>query len=290
MADNDKRDRQTPDTGPKDDLLGRDPLAEQATEKWDSIWQEPAAGSVAPGGGPLGRDPLGDAPAVASAPPKPPTPPPPTPPTPRPAPAPRPAAAGPAQTPRRVDTRAAAQKVARAKERAAKASPSSPGLEIKSGSTLQMVGFQVAEEHFCVPLEKTQEIIRYQEPSAVPDSPSFVEGIINLRDRVIPIISLRGRFGIPKAEVNRQTRIVILHVAGAGVIGLIVDAVSEVIRLTAENLMDATTFSSRHTEYIHGLCQVGEKLHIILDVDRLLSMAEKQVFVADGLSETEAGY
>jgi len=158
-------------------------------------------------------------------------------------------------------------------------------LELAPGDVLQAVGFQVADEHFCVPLEKTQEIIRYKEPSAVPDSQSFVEGIINLRGRVIPIISVRKRFGIAEAEPTRRTRIVILHVTGAGVVGLIVDSVSEVIRITTDNLMDTSTFSSVHIEYINGLCQVGDRLHIILDADRLLTSAEKEIIAAEGLGE-----
>ncbi len=280
--------------------LGRDPLDEAGREDWDSIWRipedEPSPLTPPPipaGGQTAGESPGPPGPTPPES-PRPAAPPPPPKSEPAPAKAPAPPAAKPAAAaePQPPPTRAAAPAKAKRTSTAGRAvdkggaKAEGPNLlELAPGETIQAVGFQVADEHFCVPLEKTQEIIRYKEPSAVPDSQSFVEGIINLRGKVIPIISVRKRFGIADVKPTRRTRIVILHVAGAGVVGLIVDSVSEVIRITADNLMDTSTFSSVHIEYINGLCQVGERLHIILDADRLLTSAEKEIIVAEGLGE-----
>lgn len=283
--------------------LGRDPLTESDKADWDSIWKIPEssdAGPPPPAASPPRPRPAeprpektavktepAKGPSAGAKPPQPPAKPRPA----EPAPAkPAPPKAAETKTPDRP-SRAATPPPKRtstkrsAADRAALRSEGPVHLHLEPGQSLQAVGFQVAEEHFCVPLEKTQEIIRYQEPSAVPDSPPFVEGIINLRGRVIPVISVRKRFGVSEMDPTRQTRIVILHVTGAGVVGLVVDSVSEVIRVTADNLMDTSTFSSTHMDYIHGLSQIGDRLHIILDVDRLLSAAEKEVLASEELGE-----
>ncbi|MBU0516337.1 MAG: chemotaxis protein CheW [Proteobacteria bacterium] len=282
--------------------LGRDPLDEAGREEWDSIWKIPDGESSpgAPPPTPAGKQETGKSPGppVEKEPgaPRPAEPPPPAQPKSEPVRTKTPARAAakpatatePQPPPGRVAAPAKSKRTSTAGLAADRGGAKAEGpnlLELSPGDVLQAVGFQVTDEHFCVPLEKTQEIIRYKEPSAVPDSQSFVEGIINLRGKVIPIISLRKRFGIAEVDPTRRTRIVILHVSGAGVVGLIVDSVSEVIRITADNLMDTSTFSSIHIEYINGLCQVGDRLHIILDADRLLSSAEKENIVSEGLAE-----
>ena len=112
---------------------------------------------------------------------------------------------------------------------------------------LQLVSFNVAEEEYGLQILKVQEIIRMQGLTRVPNSPPFVEGVINLRGKVIPVVALRKRFGLPPQAHGRQTRIVVAEVSGA-IIGFVVDSVSEVLRIpsTAIEPAHASETSTRN--------------------------------------------
>ncbi len=146
-----------------------------------------------------------------------------------------------------------------------------------SSKLLQLVSFQVGEEEFAVDILKVQEINRMVDITRVPKSPHFVEGVINLRGKVIPIIDLRKRLRVTNTEYSRQTRIVVVDIEGK-VIGLIVDAVSEVLRLPAETIEPPPHMVSNvDVEYIKGVGKLDDRLIILLDLNTLLSKEEKAI-------------
>lgn len=141
---------------------------------------------------------------------------------------------------------------------------------------MQLVSFRVEDEEFGLEILRVQEIIRVQQLTRVPASPDFIEGVINLRGRVIPVISLRRRFGLPLAEADKQTRIVVVEVNGA-VLGFMVDAVLEVLRLAASTVEPAPRVGRVEREYVRGVGKLDNRLLILLDIDRLMSGAEEEV-------------
>ena len=145
----------------------------------------------------------------------------------------------------------------------------------KTTDLLQLVGFQLDDEEYGIDILKVQEINRITEITKSPQSPDFVEGVINLRGNVIPIIDLRKRFNMPHKEYDKQTRIVVGEI-GDRTVGFIVDAVSEIIRLPADKIEPAPNISADDkAEYILGVGKLDDKLLMLLDIDKILSGSEK---------------
>jgi purine-binding chemotaxis protein CheW len=134
---------------------------------------------------------------------------------------------------------------------------------------LQVVSFSLADEEFGLDILRVQEIIRLQELTRVPNSPDFVDGVINLRGSVIPIIALRKRFGLPEEDHDRQTRIIVIEVDGM-VLGFIVDSVSEVLRIPVSTVVPAPRLERIEREFVSGVCKLDDRLLILLDVDQIL--------------------
>lgn len=138
----------------------------------------------------------------------------------------------------------------------------------------QLVGFQVGTEQFGIDILRVQEIIRLQQLTRVPNSPAFVDGVINLRGNVIPVLGLRKRLGLDPKEHDKQTRIVVVEVNGV-VLGFIVDAVSEVLRIPAEAVEPPPRLKKVEQEYVAGVARIDERLLILLDLDRLMAGTEQ---------------
>jgi purine-binding chemotaxis protein CheW len=150
----------------------------------------------------------------------------------------------------------------------------------KSNELIQLVSFMLAKEEYGVEVLKVREIIRMPSITKMPNTMQYVEGIINLRGKVIPIISMRKRFGLPENENNSQTRIIIMEVAGS-LTGFIVDAVSEVIRIHSSEIQPPPTMvlsCGIGQEFITGVFNHAERLLIIMDVDRMFSNEELDSF------------
>ncbi len=141
---------------------------------------------------------------------------------------------------------------------------------------LQIVSFHIGEEEFGLDILRVQEIIRVQDLTRVPNSPSFVDGVINLRGKVIPVVALRKRFGLGTVPHDKQTRIVVIEVGGA-VLGFIVDSVSEVLRIPAETIAPPPRLGKVEREYVSGVGKLDNRLLILLDVDRLMHESEDLV-------------
>jgi len=145
----------------------------------------------------------------------------------------------------------------------------------KQEEMLQLVSFKLGDEEFGVDIMQVQEIIRMQEITSVPNAPEFVEGVINLRGRVIPIIDLRKRFGLEEKSHDKATRIIVVKVDDLTV-GLVVDEVSEVLRIPADTVEPPPPIvAGVESEYIKGVGKLEDRLLILLDLSKTLSKEEK---------------
>lgn len=143
-----------------------------------------------------------------------------------------------------------------------------------AGEILQLVSFKVGNEEFGVDILQVHEINKMTEITRVPKAPDFVEGVINLRGRIIPIVDLRKRFGMAPKEKDKETRIIVVDINGQ-TIGFIVDSVSEVIRLPQENVEDAPDLvTGIDAEYIKGVGKMQDRLLILLDLEKILTKKE----------------
>ncbi len=134
----------------------------------------------------------------------------------------------------------------------------------------QLVVFDLANETYGVGIEMVREIIRMQVVTYVPDSPEYVEGVINLRGRVVPVMDLRRRFHLVVTEETAQTRVLVVEIRGEW-IGVIVDAVNEV-QCISESSVEPTSalVSTEDSFYIQGIAKLDEKLLILLDLESAL--------------------
>ncbi len=141
---------------------------------------------------------------------------------------------------------------------------------------LQLVSFNIGQEEFGLGIQSIQEINRMVDITRVPNSPEFVSGVINLRGKVIPIINLRKRFGFPPKESDRNTRIIVVEL-GTMVVGFVVDAVSEVLRIP-KNITEPPPpiVAGIGSEYITAVAKLENRLLILLDLERILLEKEKQ--------------
>lgn len=139
-----------------------------------------------------------------------------------------------------------------------------------------MVSFNIGQEEFGLDIQRIQEINRMVDITRVPNAPEFVSGVINLRGKVIPIIDLRKRFGFPLKENNKSTRIIVVELSET-VIGFIVDAVQEVIRIPKSITEPPPPIvAGIGSEYITAVAKLENRLLILLDPERILLEKEKQ--------------
>lgn len=141
---------------------------------------------------------------------------------------------------------------------------------------LQLVTFNLGGEEYAVDILKVQEINRMKEITRVPNAPHYVEGVINLRGKVIPVVCLRRFFGMPAEEDRMKQKIMIMDIQGV-TIGLIVDSVSEVLRISSSIVEPPPEMTySVNTKFISGIAKLDERLIILLDMDKLIGKDETQ--------------
>jgi len=145
---------------------------------------------------------------------------------------------------------------------------------------LQLVTFTIANEEFGLDILLVQEIIRIMDITKVPRAPEFVEGVINLRGKVIPIMDLRRRFGLGAKAHDNHTRIIVVELRTL-IVGFVVDAVSEVLRIPASTVEPPPPLvSGIDSEYISGVGKLQDRLLILIDLYRLLSSGEETALAA----------
>jgi purine-binding chemotaxis protein CheW len=148
---------------------------------------------------------------------------------------------------------------------------------------LHLVSFTIAQEEFGLDILKVREINRVVEFTRVPNAPEFISGVINLRGKVIPIVNLRTRFGFPRKESDKNTRIVVVEISGKTV-GFIVDAVREVLRISSSVIEPPPPMvAGIGSEYITGVAKLENRLLILLDLERILLQRELQSLSSESL-------
>ena len=136
--------------------------------------------------------------------------------------------------------------------------------------TLQLVSFGLADEVYGIEITKVREIILISEITQIPQTPHYVKGLINLRSTVIPVIDLRSFFGLPEGEKTDESRIMVLQ-AGGKTVGIMVDAVSEVLRVKKDQIVPPPpTVAGLGREYITGLVKLDKQLLILLNTEKIL--------------------
>ena len=160
-------------------------------------------------------------------------------------------------------------------------SPNPTGLDpnssrVSDSQLLQLVTFVVGNEEFAIPILCVQEINRMMDITRVPHSPDFIEGVINLRGKIIPVMDLRKRFGLGQLENTSDARIIVIEVA-ARVIGFTVDRVNEVLRINAD-IVDPPPpmVCGIDSDYVQGVGKLDDRLLILLHLDRLFSEEDLQ--------------
>jgi len=151
---------------------------------------------------------------------------------------------------------------------------SNAAAETTSDPVLQMVTFRLAEETYGINVMHVQEVLRITEIAPVPGAPSYVLGIINLRGNVVTVIDTRSRFGLPSAETDDSSRIVIIE-ADKQVVGILVDSVAEVVELHQSEIDSAPNVGNEESSrYIQGVANREKDLLIVVDLNKLLTEEE----------------
>jgi purine-binding chemotaxis protein CheW len=139
---------------------------------------------------------------------------------------------------------------------------------------LQVVGFRIGRETFGLPISIVREIVRVPEITAVPNAPDYIEGVINLRGRIIPIVDLRKRFGQKSVESSKKNRIVVVEL-GPRAFGLIVNSASEVLRIAPSEIEEpSNVFQEGELDFVTGVGKLKGRLVILLDVSKILKRSE----------------
>ncbi len=142
---------------------------------------------------------------------------------------------------------------------------------------LHIVGFKVGRETYGVPITSLHEIVRVPEITAVPDAPDYLEGVINLRGKIVSVMDLRKRFGEKQATLRKQNRILVVEHAGR-LAGLIVDSASEVLKIPADAVeAPPAVFQEGGLNCVTGLGKVAGRLVVLLDMSKLLAPGNLQV-------------
>lgn len=144
-----------------------------------------------------------------------------------------------------------------------------------TSADLQYVSFRVGDEDFGIDILQVQEIIRPVELTTLPNAPSHVLGVLNLRGRIVPVIDLRRRFGLPEAGWSAEMRIVVADIEGR-IVGLRVDAVRAVLRVEGAQTEAPPELATRiGTDFIRSVAKLNERMLLLLDLDKVLAERER---------------
>jgi purine-binding chemotaxis protein CheW len=151
------------------------------------------------------------------------------------------------------------------------AAPASGGIAMADQRAGKYLAFHLGAEEFGIPVLSVREIMGLQDITAVPQTPPYVRGVINLRGKVIPVVDLRLKFGLDSIEYGQRTSIIVVKV-GELLMGIIVDGVSEVLNFAPGDIENTPDFGRGiETPYILGMAKVKGKVRMLLDIDQILS-------------------
>jgi len=148
----------------------------------------------------------------------------------------------------------------------------------------QYLAFTLAGGDYAIGILKVKEILQYEEITKVPSTPRSIRGVLNLRGSVVPVVDLAVKFGLPESSVTKRTCVLVAETAldgQAAVMGLVADAVSEVIELGADDVEEPPAFGTRvKVDYLIGMGKVGRRFVLLLDIDKVLSADERDLAAA----------
>jgi len=146
--------------------------------------------------------------------------------------------------------------------------------ELAASGAREYLTFRLDQEEYGIDILKVQEIRGYEHPTRVANAPDFIKGVVNLRGTIVPIVDMRLKFGCSKAEYNAFTVVIILNLRHR-IVGIVVDSVSDVMELPAESLKPAPELDSViDSGAVLGLGSLGDRMLILLDIERLMSAAD----------------
>lgn len=155
----------------------------------------------------------------------------------------------------------------------------------ESGLAQEYLTFTLGPEEYAIDILKVQEIRGYEQPTTIANVPAFIKGVINLRGTIVPVVDLRIKFGVGKAEYTPFTVVIILNI-GHRVVGIVVDGVSDVTTMNSEQVRPAPEFAATvDTKYIVGLGTLGERMLIVVDIERL--MLSQEMALVDHAADAE---
>jgi purine-binding chemotaxis protein CheW len=162
-------------------------------------------------------------------------------------------------------------------------------IEKPTGEVIQLVNFRIGEEEFGADVSLVREITRVADISRIPEAPSFIKGMINLRGQILAVIDLAGQFGLsPREKLPDSARIMVTEVQGQTV-GMLVDEVPEVLKIPVESIEPAPELLRARLEkdYIKGIGRLGNRLIILLDLEKILVLQEIEEVARAGTFETK---
>ncbi|MBS7457263.1 chemotaxis protein CheW [Coralloluteibacterium stylophorae] len=148
----------------------------------------------------------------------------------------------------------------------------------EAAESAEYLTFDLGGEQYGVDILKVQEIRGYEGVTRIPDAPEYIKGVINLRGTIVPVVDLRLKFRMSEARYDAFTVMIVLNVRGR-VVGMVVDSVSDVTRLTTEQVRPAPEMGSAvDTRYLSGIGVIGERMLILIDIERLVGSTELSLF------------
>ena len=155
------------------------------------------------------------------------------------------------------------------------------GAQTSTSAAREYLTFRLDQEEYGIDILKVQEIRGYEPPTRIAHAPEFIKGVVNLRGTIVPIVDMRLKFNCSKAEYNSFTVVIILNLHRR-VVGIVVDSVSDVMELAADNVRSAPDIESAiDSSCIVGLGSVGERMLILLDIEKLMSSVDMGLVTAD---------
>lgn len=153
---------------------------------------------------------------------------------------------------------------------------------LQDDETSQYLSFMLAGEQYAFDILRVQEIKGWTQVTRIPNTPKYLRGVLNLRGTIVPIIDMRMRFNLEHADYTPTTVVIVLSVkseVGERVIGVVVDAVSDVLNVTPEDMKETPDFGSNvNTDFISGLASVNDSMVMLLDVDKMFNADEIEAF------------
>jgi purine-binding chemotaxis protein CheW len=145
---------------------------------------------------------------------------------------------------------------------------------------LEFLTFTLGDEHYGLDIMQVKEIRGYEPVTKIANAPAFIKGVLNLRGDIVPIVDLRLKFAVGSASYNEFTIVIMLHI-GERIVGIVVDAVSDVINIGTDDVKPPPQFGvAFDSQYLHGLAPVNDQMIILLNIEKLISSSELGLFDA----------